>query len=69
MNTTGELSIPALAQRLGLSIPRAQALVRSGKIPGHKTVWGWITTEDAVASFLHHDLTKVSLQRHAVHDE
>ena len=59
MNTTAELSIPALAQRLGMSIPRAQALVRSGKIPGHKTAWGWITTEEAVSSFLRHDFAAI----------
>ena len=63
MNITGELSIPALAQRLGMSIPRAQALVRSGKIPGHKTAWGWITTEEAVSSFLRHDFAALSVQR------
>lgn len=47
-----EITVPELASRLGFSIPRAQALIRTGKIRGRKGVRGWVTTSVAVEAYL-----------------
>ena len=47
-----EITIPALAKRLGCSIPHAQALIRTGKIRGRKGVRGWVATNAAVEAYL-----------------
>lgn len=52
MNSSREISVPELAKRLGCNIPRAQALVRTGRIPGCKTARGWVTTVAAVEKYL-----------------
>ncbi len=48
MPATREVTVSQLAQRLGCSIPRAQSLIRSGRIAGTKTARGWVTTEAAI---------------------
>ena len=52
MTSAREIAIPWLAARLGCTISHAQALVRRGRIPGHKTTSGWVTTEDAIETYL-----------------
>ncbi len=52
MDSSRELSVPALAYRLGCTIPQAQALIRRGRILGRKTASGWVTTEEALAAYL-----------------
>ncbi len=52
MDSSPEISVPTLAHRLGCTIPRAQALIRSGRIPGRKTPHGWFTTEAALETYL-----------------
>jgi len=52
MNSSRELSDPTLAYRLGCTIPQAQVLIRTGRIPGYKTAAGWVTTEAAVKAYL-----------------
>ena len=47
-----ELTVPELAKRLGCSIPRAQALIRTGTIGGRKGTSGWLTTPAAVEAYL-----------------
>ena len=46
------ITVPALARRLECSIPRAQALIRTGQIRGRKGAQGWITTSAAVEAYL-----------------
>ncbi len=48
MNASQEIYVPELARRLRGSIPRAQSLIRSGRIRGRKTTRGWVTTEAAL---------------------
>ena len=52
MNSSREIAIPWLASRLGTTISHAQALVRRGRIPGHKTSSGWVVTEEALETYL-----------------
>ena len=52
MDPSHELSVPALAYRLGCNIPQAQGLIRTGRIPGRKTPSGWVTTEAALKTYL-----------------
>ena len=52
MDSTRKIYVPELAQRLHCSIPRAQSLIRSGRIRGRKTARGWVTTEAAVENYL-----------------
>ena len=47
-----EITVPELANRLGCSIPRAQALIRTGRIRGRKGVRGWVTTTTALETYL-----------------
>jgi hypothetical protein len=49
---TKQITVPELAKHLGVSIPRAQALVREGKIKGWKDSCGWLTTGAAVETYL-----------------
>ncbi len=51
-NAPRQICVPELAQRLNCSIPRAQSLIRSGRIPGRKTTRGWVTTEAAVEAYV-----------------
>ena len=52
MDSLREISVPELAKLLGRSVPYAQALIRSGRIPGHKNSRGWVTTAAAVEKYL-----------------
>ena len=52
MDSSRELSVPAIAQRLGCTIPHAQMLIRTGRIPGRKTAYGWVTTEAAWQTYM-----------------
>jgi hypothetical protein len=52
MTSSREIAIPWLAARLGCTISHAQALVRRGRIPGHKTTSGWVVTEEAIETYL-----------------
>ena len=47
-----EMTVPELAQLLDCSIPRAQALIRTGSIRGRKGKNGWVTTHAAVEAYL-----------------
>lgn len=47
-----EITVPELAKHLGCSIPRAQALIRTGLIRGRKGASGWVTTPAAVEAYL-----------------
>ena len=47
-----EITVPELAQRLNCSIPRAQALIRTGAMRGRKVAHGWVTTSAAVEAYL-----------------
>ena len=49
---TKEVTVPELAKWLGCSIPRAQALIRTGAIRGRKGANGWVTPLSAVEAFL-----------------
>lgn len=44
MDASRDITVPELAKRLGCSIPHAQALIRTGRIPGHRNSRGWVTT-------------------------
>ena len=64
--TAKEITVPELAKRLGCSIPRAQALIRTGAIRGRKGPSGWVTTSAAVETCLTkrtNPLTKPSPKR------
>ena len=50
--TAKKITVPELAKRLGCSIPRAQALIRTGAIRGRKVARGWVTTSSAVDAYL-----------------
>jgi hypothetical protein len=52
MDSAREIAIPWLASRLGCTIAHAQALVRRGRIAGYKTPTGWVTTEEALETYL-----------------
>ena len=52
MDTSRPICVPELAKRLGCSLPQAQALIRTGRIPGHKNARGWVTTAAAVDKYL-----------------
>jgi hypothetical protein len=52
MESSREISIPTVAKRLGCTIPYAQTLVRTGRIPGRKTARGWVTTIAVVKEYL-----------------
>ena len=47
-----DITVPELAKHLGCSIPRAQALIRTGAIRGRKGASGWLTTPAAVKAYL-----------------
>jgi hypothetical protein len=47
-----QITVPELAKLLDRSIPYAQALIRKGKIRGHKGSNGWVTTSAAVEDYL-----------------
>lgn len=47
-----EITVPSLAKRLGCTIPRAQALIRTGAIHGRKGANGWMTTSLMVEAYL-----------------
>lgn len=49
---TKEITVPELAKRLNCSIPRAQALIRTGALCGCKGSNGWVTTSTAVDDYL-----------------
>jgi hypothetical protein len=49
---TKEITVPELAKRLDCSIPRAQALIRTGAIRGRKGSSGWVTTPAAIEAYL-----------------
>jgi hypothetical protein len=51
MDSTREITVPELAKRLACTIPHAQALIRTGRIPGRKTLRGWVTTVAAVEKY------------------
>lgn len=51
MNASREISVPELARRLHCSMPRAESLIRSGRIRGRNTARGWITTAAAVECY------------------
>ena len=51
MDSPREITVPELAKRLGCSIPHAQALIRTGRIPGRKTLRGWVTTIAALEKY------------------
>jgi hypothetical protein len=55
-----EITVPELAKRLGCDIPRAQALIRTGVIRGHKATNGWVTTPAAVEAFIEKRATRGS---------
>jgi hypothetical protein len=52
MAATREIGVPELAYHLGCTIPVAQALVRTGRISGHKAARGWVTTLEAMNGYL-----------------
>lgn len=51
MNCPREIGVPELARRLRCSKPRAESLIRSGRIRGRQTAGGWVTTVAAVESY------------------
>ncbi len=51
MKAVHEISASQLARRLRCPVARAEILIRSGRIRGHKTARGWVTTEAAVESY------------------
>jgi hypothetical protein len=51
MHASQAIYVPELARRLRCSIPRAQSLIRSGRIRGRKTARGWATSEAAVEAY------------------
>ena len=52
MTPQREITVPELAQCLGCSIPHAQSLIRTGRIPGRKGPRGWVTTQKAVDEYI-----------------
>jgi hypothetical protein len=52
IESSRESSVPELAKRLGRSILYAQALIRTGRIPGPKNGRGWVTTAAAGERYL-----------------
>ncbi len=54
MDSSREIGVPEIAHRLGCSIPLAQSLVRTGRIPGRKTARGWVASLAAVEEYLAH---------------
>lgn len=52
MNPSRRISVPELAKRLNCSIPHAQHLIRTQRIPGIKDTCGWVTTEAALEQYL-----------------
>ncbi len=52
MAASREIGVPELAYRMGCSIPLAQSLIRTGRIPGRKTPRGWVTTLKAMEEYL-----------------
>lgn len=52
MAPSREIGVPEIAYRLGCSIPLAQSLVRTGRIPGRKIERGWIAPIEAVEEYL-----------------
>ncbi len=52
MPSSREIGVPELAYRMGCSIPLAQSLIRTGRIPGRKTPRGWVTTLQAMEEYL-----------------
>jgi hypothetical protein len=59
---SSEITVPELAKRLGIRIPRAQALIREGKIRGRKAKSGWVTTEDALQAYVAQHTTRQSAE-------
>jgi hypothetical protein len=47
-----EMTVPELAQLLDCSIPRAQALIRTGAVRDRKGLNGWVTASAAVEDYL-----------------
>ncbi len=54
MAPSREIGVPEIAYRLGCSIPLAQSLVRTGRIPGRKVERGWVAPLEAVEEYLAH---------------
>lgn len=52
MAPSREIGVPEIAYRLGCSIPLAQSLVRTGRIPGRKVERGWVAPLEAVEEYL-----------------
>ncbi len=52
MAPSREIGVPEIAYRLGCSIPLAQSLVRTGRIPGRKIERGWVAPLEAVEEYL-----------------
>ncbi len=52
MNPSREITVPELAKRLGCTIPHAQYLIRTQRLPGRKSSRGWVTTEAALEKYL-----------------
>ena len=52
LDPSRQICVPKLAQLLGCTIPKAQTLIRTGRIPGHKNPHGWVTTAAAVERYL-----------------
>lgn len=48
---TDEITTPAAATLLGLTIPETQKLFRAGLIPAWKGKRGWVTTRQAVTAY------------------
>ena len=51
MAPSREIGVPEIAFRLECSIPLAQSLVRTGRIPGRKTERGWVAPLQAVEDY------------------
>lgn len=52
MSPSREITVPELAKRLGCTIPHAQYLIRTQRLPGRKSLRGWVTTEAALDDYL-----------------
>ncbi len=52
MDSSLELGVPEVARILGCSIPYAQRLIRTGRVPGRKDARGWVTTKLALDKYL-----------------
>ncbi|MBU0494704.1 MAG: helix-turn-helix domain-containing protein [Chloroflexi bacterium] len=50
-NPSDEITTPAAAALLGMTIPETQKLFRSGAIPAWKSSRGWTTTRQAVIAY------------------